>query len=220
MSADVETLAEPFRTDVKALLADANAKSVRVGVASARRDTAEQVALRRANCGTSQSDIYEKDSMRCNPPTAKPGESQHEKGLAVDFNGDLDLVAKLAPKHNMKRTVSGERWHYEPTSARGGVTDSDLTAEQRKALDFGKGNALGVSLPNPLSPLEAGARFAVQLTKRETWLRVVGFAGGLVLVAIGLRFVIRDLGIDPLVASSAIGTETMADAPHIAEAVM
>ena len=49
------------------------------------RDPAAQIAVRRANCGTSYYDIYEAPSSSCSPPTAKPGTSQHELGLAVDF---------------------------------------------------------------------------------------------------------------------------------------
>ena len=49
------------------------------------RDPAAQIALRRANCGTSDYDIYEAPSSSCSPPTAPPGTSNHEQGTAVDF---------------------------------------------------------------------------------------------------------------------------------------
>lgn len=49
------------------------------------RDPSEQIALREANCGTSYYDIYEAPSSSCSPPTARPGTSNHEQGLAVDF---------------------------------------------------------------------------------------------------------------------------------------
>jgi peptidoglycan hydrolase CwlO-like protein len=52
------------------------------------RDPAEQIALREANCGTSYYDIYEAPSSSCSPPTARPGTSNHEQGLAVDFTCD------------------------------------------------------------------------------------------------------------------------------------
>jgi LAS superfamily LD-carboxypeptidase LdcB len=50
-----------------------------------------QVAARRRNCGSSQYDIYQKPSSQCHPPTAKPGQSMHEQGLAIDFtyNGSV-----------------------------------------------------------------------------------------------------------------------------------
>ena len=49
------------------------------------RDPSEQIALREANCGTSYYAIYEAPSSSCSPPTAPPGTSNHEQGLAVDF---------------------------------------------------------------------------------------------------------------------------------------
>jgi LAS superfamily LD-carboxypeptidase LdcB len=49
------------------------------------RDPAEQIALREAHCGSSYYAIYEAPSSSCSPPTARPGTSQHELGLAVDL---------------------------------------------------------------------------------------------------------------------------------------
>lgn len=49
------------------------------------RSAASQIALRRANCGTSEWAIWRRPSYQCRPPTARPGRSMHERGLAVDF---------------------------------------------------------------------------------------------------------------------------------------
>lgn len=49
------------------------------------RSPEQQIALRRQNCGPTHYDIYDKPSSQCSPPTARPGTSMHEKGLAVDF---------------------------------------------------------------------------------------------------------------------------------------
>jgi peptidoglycan hydrolase CwlO-like protein len=49
------------------------------------RDPAQQIALRRSHCGTSNYAIYEAPSSSCSPPTARPGSSNHEQGLAIDF---------------------------------------------------------------------------------------------------------------------------------------
>ena len=38
-----------------------------------------------ANCGTSDYAIYQMPPEQCSPPTAIPGRSKHEQGLAVDF---------------------------------------------------------------------------------------------------------------------------------------
>ena len=56
------------------------------------RDPAAQVALRRVNCGTTQYAIWEMPASQCSPPTAIPGRSQHEKGLAIDFTNDGELI--------------------------------------------------------------------------------------------------------------------------------
>ncbi len=49
------------------------------------RSAASQIALRRAHCGTSEWAIWHKPSYQCRPPTARPGRSMHERGLAIDF---------------------------------------------------------------------------------------------------------------------------------------
>ena len=49
------------------------------------RDSAGQIAVRRNNCGSSNYAIYEMSASSCSPPTARPGTSMHERGLAVDF---------------------------------------------------------------------------------------------------------------------------------------
>ena len=56
------------------------------------RDPAAQIALRRANCGTSEFAIWEMPASQCSPPTARPGQSLHETGLAVDFTNDGSLI--------------------------------------------------------------------------------------------------------------------------------
>jgi hypothetical protein len=52
---------------------------------SGYRNPQQQIELRRQHCGTSQYAIYEMPSSQCSPPTARPGTSMHEVGLAVDF---------------------------------------------------------------------------------------------------------------------------------------
>ena len=49
------------------------------------RDPQQQIDLRRAHCGPTDYDIYERPANQCSPPTARPGLSMHERGLAVDF---------------------------------------------------------------------------------------------------------------------------------------
>jgi hypothetical protein len=52
------------------------------------RDPQQQIDLRREHCGTSNYAIYEMPSSQCDPPTARPGSSMHEVGLAIDFTCD------------------------------------------------------------------------------------------------------------------------------------
>lgn len=59
---------------------------------SGYRSPERQIELRRANCGTSTYAIYEMPSSQCNPPTARPGSSNHELGLAIDFECDGSLI--------------------------------------------------------------------------------------------------------------------------------
>jgi peptidoglycan hydrolase CwlO-like protein len=49
------------------------------------RDPAAQIALRREHCGSSYYAIYQMSPSACSPPTARPGQSMHEVGLAIDF---------------------------------------------------------------------------------------------------------------------------------------
>ncbi len=49
------------------------------------RSAASQIALRRAHCGTSEWAIWQRPAYQCRPPTARPGRSMHERGLAIDF---------------------------------------------------------------------------------------------------------------------------------------
>jgi|GEM_PF-5615614 len=68
-----------------AMLAAAQRDGVRL-TGGSFRDGAQQIALRRAHCGTSYYAIYQMSPSACRPPTARPGASQHEVGLAIDFD--------------------------------------------------------------------------------------------------------------------------------------
>lgn len=75
-----ESLAGPLT----ALLADAQADGLLLG-GWGYRSSADQIRLRRQHCGSSEYAIYQMPSSQCRPPTARPGASMHERGLAVDF---------------------------------------------------------------------------------------------------------------------------------------
>jgi peptidoglycan hydrolase CwlO-like protein len=85
------------------------------------RDSSQQVATRRNNCGSSDYDIYNKPASQCSPPTARPGSSMHEQGLAVDFtNGGSILTRGSAGYRWLKSNASrfgfynlpSEPWHW------------------------------------------------------------------------------------------------------------
>ncbi len=50
------------------------------------RTVESQVSLRHAHCGSSPEQVYLAPASSCSPPTARPGSSMHERGLAVDFS--------------------------------------------------------------------------------------------------------------------------------------
>lgn len=78
------TVADRIAGNVQRLLAAAAADGINLR-GSGFRSPEIQIALRRQNCGTSQFDIFIKSSSLCSPPTARPGTSNHETGLAIDF---------------------------------------------------------------------------------------------------------------------------------------
>jgi LAS superfamily LD-carboxypeptidase LdcB len=81
------TVAESIGGAVQQLLDAAGADGVPL-CGWGYRSSDEQIALRRDHCGTSDYAIYDMPSYECSPPTARPGSSQHELGLAIDFTLD------------------------------------------------------------------------------------------------------------------------------------
>ena len=107
--------------DVEGLLAAMEAEGFDMG-GWGYRSNAEQIALRRSNCGTSNWAIWEQSSSTCRPPTARPGRSNHEKGLALDFTESGRLIIRrdtavfralqqIAPQFGLKNLPS-EPWHW------------------------------------------------------------------------------------------------------------
>ena len=81
-----------------------------------------QIALRKAHCGTSDYAVWQMPASRCRPPTARPGRSNHEKGLAIDFtykgriissrsSAVFQALKRLAPEYGLKNLPS-EPWHW------------------------------------------------------------------------------------------------------------
>jgi hypothetical protein len=70
--------------NVAALVEAARVEGVRLD-GWGHRDALRQIELRRSHCGGSFALIFEAPAASCRPPTARPGRSMHERGLAVDF---------------------------------------------------------------------------------------------------------------------------------------
>ncbi len=108
---------------VAALLTAAEAEGIDLG-GGGWRSAEEQIALRRAHCGTSDYAIYDMPAAQCSPPTARPGESMHEQGLAIDFTCSGTLIslrsnacyrwlAANARAYGLYELSSGaEPWHW------------------------------------------------------------------------------------------------------------
>jgi hypothetical protein len=86
------------------------------------RDPASQIATRRANCGPTYYDIYEKPSSQCTPPTARPGRSMHERWFSLDFTSSGRLITSRSDpafvwlRNNASRfglyNLPSEPWHW------------------------------------------------------------------------------------------------------------
>jgi LAS superfamily LD-carboxypeptidase LdcB len=110
---------------VQALLNAAANDGVSLCASSGWRSTERQIELRMQNCGTSNYAIYYMPSSQCNPPTARPGSSMHEQGLAIDFscngggairygNECWNWLAAHANEYGLYNLPS-EPWHWSTT---------------------------------------------------------------------------------------------------------
>ncbi len=115
------TVASSIADNLQSLLDAASADGVDM-CGGGYRDSDQQVALRRAHCGSSDYDVYDKPSGDCSPPTAPPGASMHEQGLAVDFTyGGRAIGSRSSPAYQwLASNASGygfynlpsEPWHW------------------------------------------------------------------------------------------------------------
>ncbi|MDM0018915.1 M15 family metallopeptidase [Variovorax saccharolyticus] len=118
-------VARQIAAQVDALLAAAQADGVPLA-GSGYRSPAEQIAVRRKNCGPSAYDIYDKSPSQCTPPTARPGSSMHERGLAIDFKYGTQMAGQFkdtpgfgwlqrnAARFGLKNYAK-EPWHWSTT---------------------------------------------------------------------------------------------------------
>jgi D-alanyl-D-alanine carboxypeptidase len=85
------------------------------------RSSSAQVRLRAAHCGSSSFAIYQMRSSQCHPPTARPGASMHERGLAIDFTQGRGALTRGSSGYAWLRANAGrfgfknlpsEPWHW------------------------------------------------------------------------------------------------------------
>jgi len=114
------TVASSIAGQLSSLLNAASAAGYQLG-GSGYRDSSGQIALRRQNCGTSDYAIYQMPPEQCRPPTAIPGRSKHEQGLAIDFtinghtlrtsDGAYGWMVANAGSYGFVN-LPGEPWHW------------------------------------------------------------------------------------------------------------
>lgn len=85
------TVAASIANDLRAMMAAAASAGFNLG-GYGYRDINVQIQLRRQNCGTSEYAIWQMPADSCSPPTARPGLSWHEQGLAIDFQANGSFI--------------------------------------------------------------------------------------------------------------------------------
>jgi LAS superfamily LD-carboxypeptidase LdcB len=89
------------------LLSEADAAGLNLG-GGGYRDPAAQRRLREANCPNPVSS----PASACSPPTAKPGSSMHEQGLAIDFTNDGSLIQSRSSAAFKWLAANAERFGF------------------------------------------------------------------------------------------------------------
>ncbi len=114
------TVHESIADELLALLNAAESDGIHLS-GGGYRSAASQIRLRRAHCGTSDYAIYQMPSSQCRPPTARPGNSMHERGLAVDFTQGGRTLRRGSSGYNWMvnnaarfgfKNLPSEPWHW------------------------------------------------------------------------------------------------------------
>lgn len=99
--------------NVAQMIEDAEKEGVKLTILSGFRSNQKQYQVGLDNgCGEDTS----KWPDSCDTPTAKPGKSNHQKGLAIDFEEyDYDWLVKNAEKYGLYAKIPKEPWHWSVT---------------------------------------------------------------------------------------------------------
>ncbi len=66
-----------------------------------------------------QAVLYDRYQRGQGPLAAKPGQSKHNQGLAIDVAGPKSWLAANSNKYKLVRSVPSEDWHFEPVETAG-----------------------------------------------------------------------------------------------------
>jgi len=111
------TVAAQIAGQLQALLTAARAGGLNL-TGGGYRSASQQITLRQAHCGASYYAIYQMSAGSCHPPTAPPGQSMHEVGLAIDFSscGSHSTACYQWLSANASRfgffNLPSEPWHW------------------------------------------------------------------------------------------------------------
>jgi septal ring factor EnvC (AmiA/AmiB activator) len=115
-------VAGDISASVERLLADAFEAGIGIGICGyGYRDPSDQIRVRRSNCGSSNYAIYQAPSSYCSPPTARPGTSMHEQGLAIDVTAGGGTIGSGSSAYSWLKdnaanyglyNLPGEPWHW------------------------------------------------------------------------------------------------------------
>ncbi len=137
------TVSSAIEADIDRLIADARLAGLDLG-GGGYRNQEQQATLRLANCDqvhepgdphatpetpTGESPhrqyvIFEAPASSCSPPTAPPGESEHQAGLAIDLTNAGQLLTETSPAYRWMiqnghdyglANLPGEPWHWSTT---------------------------------------------------------------------------------------------------------
>ena len=113
-------VASAIRGKLAAMVSAAQADGVYL-TGGGYRSASAQVALRIAHCGSSSFAIYQQRASSCRPPTARPGASMHERGLAIDFQEGGQTLTRGSRGYAWLRknaarygfiNLPSEAWHW------------------------------------------------------------------------------------------------------------